>query len=83
MDKNRLFWASRRGMLELDLILAPFADKVYPGLGADDQKRYEQLLQCEDQDLFAWLLRRKKPEDEQIARIINIIMASRDPATAV
>ncbi len=81
MDKNRLLWASRRGMLELDLILQPFAENVYSQLSPDDQQRYEQLLDCEDQDLFSWLLRSKVPEDAQIRQIIDIILASRDPVS--
>ena len=78
MDKNRLFWASRRGMLELDLMFLPFAEKTYPQLSPEDQLRYQNLLDCEDQDLFSWLLRREKPQDEEIARIVDIILASRD-----
>jgi antitoxin CptB len=35
MDHNRLKWAARRGMLELDLILQPFVEKVYPTLNAE------------------------------------------------
>ena len=81
MDKNRLLWASRRGMLELDLILQPFAENVYSQLPLDDQRRYEQLLECEDQDLFSWLLRSKVPEDAQIRQIVDIVLASRDPAS--
>ncbi len=81
MDKNRLLWASRRGMLELDLILQPFAEHVYSTLPPDDQRRYEQLLISEDQDLFSWLLRSVVPDDEDHGRIIDIILASRDPAS--
>lgn len=81
MDKNRLLWASRRGMLELDLILQPFAENMYSQLTPDDQQRYEQLLDCEDQDLFSWLLRSKVPEDAQIRQIVDIVLASRDPAS--
>ena len=51
MDINRLSWASRRGMLELDLMLLPFLEKVYPSLDEEDQRRYWRLLECEDQDL--------------------------------
>jgi antitoxin CptB len=51
MNKNRLLWASRRGMLELDLILAPFVKDVYDSLEEDDKLRFEVLLECEDQTL--------------------------------
>ncbi|MGH1485898.1 MAG: succinate dehydrogenase assembly factor 2 [Cellvibrionaceae bacterium] len=73
MEKNRLLWASRRGMLELDLILAPFVEDVYPTLDAGDQKLYEQLLEEQDQDLFTWFLKRQDPENTDLLRIVNII----------
>ena len=50
-ELNRLFWHSRRGMLELDVLLVPFVKEVYPSLDAEDQARYRKLLECEDQDL--------------------------------
>lgn len=74
MEYNRLCWGSRRGMLELDLILMPFVEKVYPTLAEDEQALYERLLACEDQDMFSWFLHRQKPEDPNIARIVNIIL---------
>jgi antitoxin CptB len=78
MDKNRLLWASRRGMLELDLILLAFCEKVYPRLSSEEKRDYEQLLECEDQDLFNWLLRKKTPQNLSNRRIIALILASRD-----
>lgn len=73
MDKNRLFWGSRRGMLELDLVLMPFIENVYPTLDAADQRLYEQLLEEEDQDLFVWFMRRSDPENADLLRIVNIV----------
>ena len=43
MDTNRLKWATRRGMLELDLILLPFLENVYPTLTA---KECDQVLEA-------------------------------------
>jgi len=77
MDKNRLFWASRRGMLELDLILLPFIEQIYPELGEEDKARYHQLLDSEDQDLFAWFLRRQDPDDPELLKIVKIIRDTR------
>lgn len=76
MERNKLFWASRRGMLELDLMLQPFVDDVYPTLATEDQARYERLLTCEDQDLFGWLLQQNVPEDPDTRRIVDIIRAA-------
>ncbi|MGN0921824.1 MAG: succinate dehydrogenase assembly factor 2 [Cellvibrio sp.] len=76
MDKNRLIWASRRGMLELDLILLPFLDNVYETLSQEDKERYWKLLDEQDQDLFAWFLRRENPADDNLLRIVEIIRAN-------
>lgn len=75
MDNNRLHWASRRGMLELDLVLMPFLEDAYPHLPLEDQKRYWQLLECEDPELFAWFLGHQQPEDADLSRIVGIILA--------
>lgn len=76
MDTNRLLWGSRRGMLELDLILMPFLEKVYPSLEQGDKERYWKLLEEQDQDLFAWFLRRENPENPELQRIVDIIRAN-------
>lgn len=75
-QKNKLFWGSRRGMLELDLVLLPFAETVFPALDPEDQQRYWRLLEEQDQDLFAWFLRRSDPEDEDLLKIVNIVRAN-------
>lgn len=76
-DYNRLFWHSRRGMLEVDLILLPFLEKAYRQLPADDQQRYVRLLESEDQDLFSWFMQHKEPEDPELAQIVRVILAFR------
>ena len=77
MERNRLFWASRRGMLELDLILLPFLEKIYPGLEEEDKVRYQKLLDCEDQEMFAWFLRREDPQDADLLKIVQVIRDTR------
>jgi antitoxin CptB len=58
VELNRLFWHSRRGMLELDVLLVPFVREVYPHLDEADRERYRKLLECEDQDMFGWFMQR-------------------------
>lgn len=74
-DNRRVYWHSRRGMLELDLVLMPFAEQVYPGLDPEARRRYRDLLACEDADIFAWLLHRVPPADPDIASIVDRILA--------
>lgn len=73
MEYNRLVWASRRGMLELDLVLQPFLENHYQGLSQVDKERFWRLLEAEDQDLFMWFMRRSDPEDRDLQHIVQII----------
>ena len=77
MNKNRLRWACRRGMLELDLILEPFVEQFYETLEEADQLRFEVLLESEDQSLSMWLMKRQSPDSPDMQRIVQIIHESR------
>jgi antitoxin CptB len=71
---SRMRWAARRGMLELDLVLGPFVTARYAHLSDFDRERFQQLMLCEDQDLFAWFMQRERPEDEGHADIVDQIL---------
>lgn len=71
---NRMQWASRRGMLELDLVLAPFVSARYAHLSASGRALFQQLMLCEDQDLFAWFLQRQRPDDQELADLVEQIL---------
>jgi antitoxin CptB len=75
LNQHKIFWHSRRGMLELDLLLVPFATDVFPQLSHLDQILYRDFLSEEDQDIFAWLMRRQEPSEERFNRIIDKILA--------
>lgn len=78
---KRTYWASRRGMLELDLILIPFVERRLRDLDAVDQQRYVSLLECEDTELFAWFMQSQRPTDTELAGIVDqIINFSRTPS---
>lgn len=66
MDKagelNRLRWRSRRGLLELDLLLLPFYDEMYSELEADQQQTFVDMLEEDDPDLLMWFSRKAVPE---------------------
>lgn len=73
MEYNRLLWASRRGMLELDLVLQPFLENHYASLSQENKARFWRLLEAEDQDLFVWFMRRSEPEDEDLRQIVQVV----------
>ncbi|MFG1490842.1 succinate dehydrogenase assembly factor 2 [Oceanospirillum sp. HFRX-1_2] len=74
-EVKRLQWQSRRGMWELDLMLVPFVQNCFRDLDEVDRKRYEKLLECEDQDLFVWLMQRDLPEESEYRLILQKIIA--------
>ncbi|SDN99934.1 succinate dehydrogenase assembly factor 2 [Vreelandella arcis] len=72
--RKRLYWHSRRGMWELDLLLIPFLEQRYDQLEAQDQRAFQQLIDEEDQDLFVWLMRREWPTDPVLRRMVKMIV---------
>ncbi len=75
MDKaefDQLCWASRRGMLELDLLLLPFVEARLRQLDEQAQQAYRRLLECTDQALYAWLTGRQVPPPEHRTAVQRI-----------
>jgi len=73
-DKNRLRWRSRRGMLELDLVLVPFFDKMFDVLRADQQDTFVRLLEQEDPDLMLWFSRNGQSSDSELQALVEFIL---------
>ncbi|MCX2974414.1 succinate dehydrogenase assembly factor 2 family protein [Halieaceae bacterium IMCC8485] len=73
-ELNRMRWAARRGMLELDLVLEPFVQSRFATLDEADRIRFKDLMLSEDQDLFAWFMRREQPQDRELALIVKKIL---------
>ena len=79
LKRNRLRWRSRRGMLELDLLLLPFFDEVYRDLPEHQQRAFEDLLEQDDPDLLQWFSRKAIPSDASMAELVEIILARVQP----
>jgi antitoxin CptB len=73
---KKLYWHSRRGMLELDLLLVPFARDHLAGLDTETLEKYRQLLEQEDQDLFLWLTGRAEAPEQELRDIVALILAT-------
>ena len=70
---NKLQWACRRGMLELDVLLGNFLHEVYPALSDPDKNIFVRLLSSPDPELFAWLMGHEMPADPELASIAEKI----------
>lgn len=73
-DLGRVLWRSRRGMLELDLLLVDFARTRYPHLDEAQQEAYRELLREDDWVLLDWLRGRVAPEP-RFAEIVAVVVA--------
>lgn len=74
MSKAKLRWACRRGMLELDVLLAPFVEEGYDALSEQQKADFERLLACDDPDLFAWFMGHNRSDDVAIQALIELIV---------
>jgi len=73
---RRLTWACRRGMRELDLLLAAFLERGYRHLSVTEQRIFEDLLECPDPLLYDYLMGRLPPADPITAHVIQQIQRS-------
>jgi antitoxin CptB len=75
VNKSRLLWACRRGMLELDVLFMPFVKEAFDDLDDPDKLTFQRLLTCEDPELFAWFMGHEKCPDKELANIVNVVLA--------
>ena len=73
-DAQRALWRSRRGMLELDLLLLRFAEDSYRDLSKADQDAYLELLRLDDWVIWDWL-QEAHAAPPHLARIVALIAA--------
>ncbi|MFN3398630.1 MAG: succinate dehydrogenase assembly factor 2 [Sulfurimicrobium sp.] len=69
---NRLRWRCRRGMLELDLVLARFLEENYAGLTARQRREFESLLALEDHELWQ-LVRGEAATSSVVAQMLRMV----------
>ena len=67
---NRAKWASRRGLLELDLLLAPFVNEAFNTLDDGLRSDYRELLFQDDQDLMEWIMGRAEVPEPRFFRVV-------------
>lgn len=70
---NRAKWASRRGLLELDLLLEPFVTGAFLELNALLRQDYRELLFQDDQDLMEWIMGRSAITEDRFVPVIEEI----------
>ena len=61
LDRRRLRWRARRGLLENDLIISRFLDRHEPELDQAQVAALMRLLELPDNELLDLLLARREP----------------------
>lgn len=72
-ELQRLRWRSRRGMRELDQLLERYLQHAWPQADARQRASYERLLECEDTQLWPWLLGHSRPDDPELDELVQLI----------
>ncbi len=75
-ELERVRWRSRRGMLELDLFLVPFAENRYADLAPADRAAFRHLLDREDWEILDWMRQDSAPALD-LARIVELVRDAR------
>jgi succinate dehydrogenase flavin-adding protein (antitoxin of CptAB toxin-antitoxin module) len=68
-EHDRIRWRCRRGLLELDLILARFLDSRLAGLDAGQLEQFKDLLEETDNDLLDMAMGRQEPAPRHRAMV--------------
>ncbi len=74
--ERRLRWRSRRGLLELDILLQRFLDRQGAQLDAVEVEQLQQLLAQPDQSLLAWLTGTEGGIEKEFELIVKKIRQS-------
>lgn len=73
---NRLRWMSRRGLLELDLVLERFLQQRASDLTDEDCARLGELLRTEDNDLWDILNGRSDKFDPHHRALVELLRSA-------
>lgn len=74
-EKARIKWACRRGMLELDVVIMPYFDECFDSLNDAEKQDFVALLECDDPDLFSWVMGHGRSENLSHASMVDKIVA--------
>jgi len=74
-DEGRLRWRCRRGMKELDILLARYMDERFCEASPQEREAFGHLLEIQDPVIYAYCLGQERPP-EHFAVLIERITAS-------
>lgn len=75
-EKKRIRWRSRRGLLELDIVLERFLAQRFDTLDQDQLVAYRRLLTLDDNDFLDIVNGKKEPDGDGLTEIVALIRAA-------
>ncbi|HRP76152.1 MAG TPA: succinate dehydrogenase assembly factor 2 [Rhodocyclaceae bacterium] len=75
-ERGRIRWQCRRALLELDLVFTRFLERHFDRLSEDQLADLDDLLLCEDHDLWALVNGSKPCTRERWNEIIALLRQS-------
>ena len=75
-ELDRVRWHCRRGLLELDIMLERFNGRHLAALAPDALRRYQELLELADNDLFDMIMRRSDAPAPEYDDIVALLRAA-------
>jgi len=80
IDERRrmlIFRSWHRGTREMDILMGSFANAHVPAFDAAQLDAYEQLLTCQDPDLYDWISGRTEPDPAEDGPVMRLFLAHR------
>jgi succinate dehydrogenase flavin-adding protein (antitoxin of CptAB toxin-antitoxin module) len=75
-ELDRVRWHCRRGLLELDLVLAAFVDRHLERLDPRQRRIFNELLDRPDNDLLDLVMGRTEPDDPGLRQVLELLRAA-------
>jgi succinate dehydrogenase flavin-adding protein (antitoxin of CptAB toxin-antitoxin module) len=72
-EADRIRWHCRRGMLELDLVLAAFLERHFESLGPRSLATLRKLLELPDPELFDLVMGRGQAEGAEERELVALL----------
>lgn len=75
-ELDRIRWQCRRGMLEIDLVLARFVARHLDTLSAAQRQAFRRLLDEQDGTLLDLVMGRAEHGEPEVAAILELVRAA-------
>ncbi|WP_147692514.1 succinate dehydrogenase assembly factor 2 [Vogesella mureinivorans] len=76
VEIKRIRWRSRRGLLELDIVLERFLANGFDQLTMAELAAYRKCLELGDNDFLDYVNGKAEVDDPELAHIIGILRAA-------